>query len=536
MSLKLYNKKRNFKETAEPKGKISKESQLRFVVQRHHASRIHYDFRLEMGGTLKSWAVPKGPSLNPSVKRLAVLVEDHPVSYISFEGIIPKGNYGAGTVEVWDDGHYVPVNEKGLALDEKTALNYLKKGSLKFRLKGKKLKGEFALVRLKKDDKSWLLIKHRDRYAVDTDYNSEDHSRHRKLEDRKNKGTKRKSISTKKKSAPQKLNSLKQRKLSDFIKPMLASTAAHVIDGDEWLFELKWDGYRAIAEVEKGEIRLYSRNGLSFREKYPVITEALSRLKHSAILDGEIVLLDEEGKPSFQKLQHYEDNTGYPLVYYVFDLLKLNGKDTKELELVKRKELLKKLLGRNKTIKYCDHIDKNGTAFYKKVVSENMEGIIAKYKESTYHPGTRSKFWLKIKNIQSQEAVIAGYTAPRGSRAYFGALILGQYDRKKLEYIGHTGTGFNQQTLKELHGLMKPLVTKNSPFEKKIKVNAPVTWVKPRLVVEVSYTEMTEDNNMRHPVFMKYRPDKDGEEAVWQPAVRSRQPTARSRQSTANSR
>lgn len=514
MALALYNKKRNFKQTSEPVGKASTEAKLRFVVQRHHASHIHYDFRLEMRGVLLSWAVPKGPSLNPTVKRLAMHVEDHPVSYIDFEGTIPEGNYGAGTVEVWDHGNYTPVDEDGNTITEKQAYAAYKKGNLKFELKGKKIKGGFALVNLKKEDgKSWLLIKHLDDYAIDEDYNSEDYSKNKKKEDKtpaKKKVAKKVSSSVKKKSEVIETSvKISSKKISNYIKPMLASITDKAFDDDEWLFELKLDGYRAIAELGNGHIKLYSRNGLSFIDKYPSIAHALQQIKHTVVLDGEIVLLNEDGKANFQQLQHYDINSGYPLVYYVFDMLMYEGEDMKDFPLIERKKLLKELLGNNSTIKYCDHIEARGKDFYKKVVAEKMEGIMAKRMESTYHTNVRTKEWLKIKNIQTHEAVIVGYTSPRGSRQHFGALILGKYDGNTLQYIGHSGTGFNAEALKDLWNLMQPLVTTNSPFEERIKVNAPVTWLKPKLVAELNYTELTSDHIMRHPVFVRLRPDKD---------------------------
>ncbi len=516
MALTLYNKKRNFRDTSEPKGVLAKTKQFRFVVQRHHASHIHYDFRLEMGGTLKSWAVPKGPSLNPTVKRLAMMVEDHPVSYINFEGTIPKGNYGAGTVEVWDKGEYIPVDEKGETISESQALSALKKGNIKVELKGKKIKGGFALVRLKNGDgKSWLLIKHRDKYALDEDYNSEDHSKDKKKED---KAAMTDAKPVKKKSRPvigaESKITISNKKIAGYIKPMLASSTDTAFDSNEWIFELKLDGYRAVAELGGNSIKLYSRNGLSFVDRYTAIAQSLEKIKHKAVLDGEIVLLNEKGRPDFQRLQHYDDNQEYPLVYYVFDLLSYNDENTKDLPLIDRKKLLKKIVGKNSIIRYSDHIETKGKAFYKKVVAENLEGIIAKKKDSLYHPGVRSKEWLKIKNIQSDEAIIAGYTSPRGARNHFGALVLARYNKGELQYVGHTGTGFNEQSLKELWTMMQPLITKTSPFKERIKVNAPVTWVKPKIVVELNFTEITRDGMMRHPVFMRIRPDRNAKEVT----------------------
>ena len=293
---------------------------------------------------------------------------------------------------------------------------------------------------------------------------------------------------------------------------MLASTGKEVFDSTDWLYELKLDGYRAIAETGPEAVQLYSRNGLSFLEKYPPLVKALQKIKHSAILDGEIVVLNEKGFPDFQQLQHYEEHPQAHIVYYVFDLLMLNGIDTTSLELVQRKELLKKLVGKHATIRYCDHIENEGTAFYHQVVAQQLEGIMAKKKDSGYHPGLRSKNWLKIKHVQTQEAIIAGFTEPKGSRQYFGALILGQHNGQELSYIGHTGTGFTTTSLRELHTLLQPLITKTSPFKARIKVNAPLKWVKPKIVVEVKFTEMTDADNMRHPVFLRLRPDKNVQE------------------------
>src|SRR5436190_3133538 len=308
MSLATYNKKRNFRQTAEPAGKKEAAAKSRFVVQRHNASHLHYDFRLELGGVLKSWAVPKGPSLNPSQKRLAVMVEDHPVSYIGFKGTIPKGNYGAGTVEIWDNGKFEPINGDHEAISEKQALQALKKGELKFVLKGKKLNGEFVLVRIKDDDKNWLLIKHKDEHSTNTIYNAEEQT---------GKAVPEKTIAS--------IRHGKAKKLKTFIEPMLATITKTPFDDPDWLFEIKWDGYRAIAEIEKNEIKFYSRNGIDFSERFPAIYQALKKIKHEAILDGEIVLLNEKNLPDFQKLQFYENHLNYPLVYYVFDILELNG-------------------------------------------------------------------------------------------------------------------------------------------------------------------------------------------------------------------
>ncbi len=509
MALALYNKKRNFKETSEPEGKAETKPGFRFVVQRHDASHLHYDFRLELGGVLKSWAVPKGPSLNPKDKRLAMMVEDHPVSYIHFEGKIPEGNYGAGDVIVWDKGNFIPVDAKHKPITEKQALAAIHKGEIKFALKGKKLKGEFVLVHLKSDtkkDNSWLMIKHKDEFAVD-DYNSEDFTPAAAIK-----------ASEKKKKAG--INSHRNfhihipasaKKLDEYYIPMLATLTDKAFNDKGWIYEIKWDGYRAVADWQNKKLQLYSRNGLSFIEKFAPIAEAVKTIKADAVLDGEIVLLDENGNASFQKLQHYEDNTDLPLIYYVFDLLFLNKKDIRHLPLLQRKELLQKLLNNNKNdlVRYCDHIEENGIAFFSVAKKNNIEGIIAKKADSQYTCGIRTKEWLKIKNKNSREAVIVGYTQPRNNRKYFGALVLAEFDGDGLKYMGHTGTGFDEKGLKELWTKMQPLVTYKSPFKTKVKVNMPVTWVKPKLVCELSFTEATEDGLLRHPVYEGLRIDKN---------------------------
>ena len=498
MSLSVYNKKRNFKKTAEPAGKKDTRNRFRFVVQRHEATRLHYDFRLELGGVLKSWAVPKGPSLNPSQKRLAVQVEDHPVSYIGFKGIIPEGNYGAGTVAIWDNGSFQPVSEDHEPISEKQAMEGLKKGELKFRLAGKKLKGEFVLIRLKNDEKNWLLIKHKDEYSTNTIYNAEEQN---------GQAVPPKTIAS--------IRNGKDKKLKSFIKPMLATLTKTPFDDPGWLYEIKWDGYRAIAEVEDGNVRFYSRNGLDFSDRFPAIMQALKKIKHKAILDGEVVLLNEKDLPDFQKLQYYENHLNYPLVYYVFDLLELNGQNIEKVSLIERKELLKKLLKTNRTIRYCDHIEEHGIAFLEKAKEQGLEGIIAKRKDSTYARDTRSNEWLKIKNVQSTEVVIAGYTEPKGGRSHFGSLVIANKKRgangrpgKEWEYRGRVGTGFSSALLASLMKKMKPLETNESPFREKVAVNGKVTWLKPKLVADIGYSEVTRDRIFRHPVFLRLREEK----------------------------
>ena len=297
---------------------------------------------------------------------------------------------------------------------------------------------------------------------------------------------------------------------------MLATLADKAFDNKEFIFEVKWDGYRAIAEWDKEQIKFYSRNGLSFTDKFPSIVRALQKIKHNVVLDGEIVLLNSEGQPDFQELQHYDNHQEQNLVYYVFDLLFLDQKSLQHLPLIQRKELLKDLLHvtNNPVLKYSDHVVGEGKEMYKAAVAKNLEGIMAKKADSLYSIGICSREWLKIKNQQSREAIIVGYTQPRNSRKYFGALIMAQYVNGALQYMGHTGTGFNEQTLKDLWEQMQPLVIKQSPFIKKVKVNMPVTWIKPKLVSQISYTETTKDGLLRHPVFQGLRDDKSINEVI----------------------
>lgn len=522
MPLEDYNKKRNFKKTSEPEGKEKTSgNKLRFVVQRHAATRLHYDFRLEMDGVLKSWAVPKGPSLNPADKRLAMMVEDHPYSYKTFEGTIPKGNYGAGEVEIWDEGTYEPIEKIKGKTDDLVMRANLHKQSLKFMLHGKKLKGEFALVKIKnpKDDNAWLLIKHKDQFAVDKDYDAEEHTpKNSKVTAYlKEKGSKKKNDST---------NGIKHfknyatalsgaKKHTEFIEPMLCKVADKPFDDREWAFEIKWDGYRAIADLSKDAIRLYSRNGIDFSEKFKKIVNSLKLQEHQMVLDGEIVAYDDTGKPNFQWLQRIGDNPNLVLIYQVFDILWLNGHSTENLSYLQRKELLKDALLENEIIKFSDHILENGRSFFQAAKDMGLEGIIAKKTDSTYKENVRSSEWLKIKIHKSDEAIICGFTEPKGSRKKFGALILGKYFKGEMVFCGHTGGGFNDTSLSEIYEKLKPLITKKSVFKVTPKTNTKPTWVKPELVAEVKYTELTKDHIYRHPIFLRLRDDIESDDVAF---------------------
>jgi len=306
-----------------------------------------------------------------------------------------------------------------------------------------------------------------------------------------------------------------REKLAHFIKPMLAKETDEAFDNKDWLFEIKWDGYRAISEIKNGNVKLYSRNGISFESRYPVVFNALKKIKHNAVLDGEIVIINEEGKSDFQKLQHYEDNTQYPICYYVFDLLALNGKNTCELPLIERKKLLQQLIKKNAVIKYSDHVLKKGKSFFIAAGKQHLEGVMAKKKDSQYLKGVRSSDWLKIKHHKSEEVIIVGFTEPTGARKYFGALVLAVKDKKLgLKYAGHTGSGFSDKLLEEVYKKLKPLIVAISPFKEKVKTNMPVTWVKPKYVCEIEFTEWTTDGKMRHPIFLRMREDKSTKDIV----------------------
>ena len=509
MSLTEYKRKRDFKKTSEPEPEVKDSSgELKFVVQKHAATRLHYDFRLELDGVLKSWAVPKGPSLDPKVKRLAMMVEDHPLDYRTFEGIIPKGEYGAGEVIVWDEGTYrapgVTDNEESVKLLKQGFY----KGDFKFFLEGQKLQGSFVLVRTKtKGDNQWLLIKHKDEYADERDITLDDRSviSGLTLEEIKEGGKGR--IWTREHSEIN-VEEGKKSKMPHKIKPMLATLVDEPFDKSDWLFEIKYDGYRAIAEIENGKVELYSRNLNSFNKQFSQIAASLRQIKLDAVLDGEIVILNNEGKPDFNLIQNYQRTGEGFIVYYVFDILYCSGYDLRDLPLIKRKQILSSILPQSDNIIFSDHIEEKGTEFYKLAAKNELEGIIAKYANSCYLTGKRSREWLKIKTRMRQEAIICGFTAPRGGRKYFGALVLGVYEKNELKYIGHSGGGFDESSLKEIIQMLKPMVIKQSPFKTKVSTRSPITWVKPQLICEVEFSEWTSEGLMRHPVFLGLREDK----------------------------
>ena len=453
MKLKDYESKRKFAETPEPKPGPGKGSpRLVFVIHKHAARALHYDLRLELEGVLKSWAVPKGPSLNPSVKRLAVRVEDHPFDYKDFEGLIPEHNYGAGSVIIWDRGFYHHPSDPDGRKSEALLREGLQKGDMKFVLEGEKVHGEFALVRTRKDEKSWLLLKKKDRYAATGEILAKNRSvlSGKTLEDLTE-------TNPKKSSREDKIDQIRLREATEgeelkdapvapmphHVKPMLATLIKEPFDREDWIFEVKWDGYRAIAEIQDGKVSLYSRNLISFNQKFAPVTESLRKFRFDAVLDGEIVVVDDEGYPNFQMLQDFRKSGKGHLIYYVFDLLYFEGHDLTGLPLLRRRELLKKVLPAVPNIKLSDHVSKEGVLFFKVAKEKGLEGIIAKDAYSKYLMDRRGREWLKVKVQLTQEGVIGGFTEPKGVRKDLGALVLGVYKEEELIFIGHVGGGFS---------------------------------------------------------------------------------------------
>ena len=533
MALEPYRRKRNFRITPEPAGKRIRASPGRrsFVIQKHDASRLHYDFRLELDGVLLSWAVPKGPSLNPADKRLAIHVEDHPLAYADFEGIIPPQQYGAGTVLVWDRGTWVPLDD---------ARSAYRRGSLKFELHGEKLHGRWALVRTRNAryaaDKAWLLIKENDRYArrngtivatkprsVISGRNLAEvakspqrvwHSNKSVAENRKSRAKR----SAQDKAVPVAPGAGARRALPRFVSPELATLVKAIPGGDGWLHEMKYDGYRMLCRVKGGKVDLYSRNRNRWTAKFPDIARSLGELPlESAWIDGEIVFVDAQGRTSFQRLQNVLSlqDTG-ALQYYAFDLPYLNGHDLRHVALLERKKRLEAVLASAPAnIHYSAHVPGRGEEFLGAACERGLEGVISKRAESGYI-GRRTKDWLKVKCGLRQEMVIGGFTDPGGSRAGFGALLMGVHTRGKLRYAGKVGTGFDTELLRTLRKRLDALETRSPAFfDPPAGSRAKgVHWVKPELVAEVAFTEWTDDGTVRHGVFHGLREDKPAKDVV----------------------
>ena len=561
MALEKYDEKRDFTKTAEPKaGKSTDKNNLIFVIQKHAASHLHYDFRLEMGGVLKSWAVPKGPSTDPKTKRLAMMVEDHPFDYRNFEGTIPKGEYGGGTVIVWDAGTYEPIESiKGKKAQEKHLLHQLYSGSLKIILHGKKLQGEFALVKTHgMGENGWLLIKHNDEFASKDDITKADksvltgktievmektsekvwqHGHEEKVPTRKR--ASKTTIEPIDVDVPETdatdrttnidvdalLASAPKSKIPTDIKPMKATLVDKPFDDAGWIYEIKWDGYRAIAAVQKGTVQLTSRNNIPFEKYYP-INKLMEKWTINAVIDGEILVLNEKGISDFGALQNWNSEADGNLVFYVFDILWYEGKNLTNLALNERQAILKKILPTdNDTIRQSTVFEANGIEFFKAAEEMGLEGIMAKKASSPYTSDLRSREWLKIKVQRRQEVVIAGFTKNDTTSKTFSALVLGVYRDGKLDYVGKVGTGFSDKLQKEMMATFKPLITDKTPFDVEPDVDKPSrfrpqrlgakpTWLIPKLVCEVAYAEVTTEGVFRQASFKGMRTDKDAKDVV----------------------
>ncbi len=500
MSLRKYGQKRNFTITSEPSGKTSTgKSGQRFVIQKHAATRLHYDLRLEIDGVLKSWAVPKGMPYKKGEKRLAVRVEDHPLEYKDFEGTIPAGQYGAGTVIVWDHGTYTADTPIG-DLD--------KDGKLHFNLHGQKLSGEWYLVRLREENQ-WLVVRGGKNIrpvsgkADNTSVLS---------------GKTLTQLAVTKESKPR-----KNSRLPGFIEPMAAKTLAAPPSSGNWIYEIKFDGWRALALLGGRRAELVSRNNKTLGPKFPEIADALAELDlEDTILDGEIVALAPNGISSFQLLQSAEAASERPeIYYYVFDLPWLRGEDLTQTPLLTRKAQLEALIPRASRIRFSAALGSDASPLLGKARSLGLEGLIGKRSDSHYEPGRRNGAWIKLKLISQQEFVIGGLTPPQGSRKYFGSLLLGVYASKRLQYVGRVGTGFTSRSLKDLHTAFKPAFSETCPFSnlpdpRKRRYGQSMTkaemqkcqWLDPKFVCQVKFAEWTDDNRLRHPVFLGMRHDK----------------------------
>lgn len=492
--LQTYKEKRDFANTPEPSGDKTHKPGCRYVVQKHDASSLHYDFRLELDGVLKSWAVTKGPSLNPADKRLAVQTEDHPLGYETFEGVIPDG-YGAGTVMLWDQGTWEPQGDDPQA--------DLENGQLKIVLHGDRLKGGWALILMKnrsgKDKKNWLLIKERDDEAVE----DEDVLEH--YTDSVQTGRSLKEIAKGADGAAR----------PDFVEPQLATLEDAPPEGDEWLHEIKYDGYRLQARKAGETVQLTTRNGKNWTAKYPEIAEAVRQLKAETLtIDGELVALDEEGRSRFERLQD-NDDPDRRLAYYAFDLLHLDGKDYRKTPLTDRKAVLEKLLRKAPDrLQYSDHIEGHGRDVIGRACAMNLEGLISKKRNAPYKSG-RGRGWIKSKCLGRDEFVIAGYRKSDKKGRPFASLLLGEYVEDELRYRGRVGTGFDEAGMADLAKKMSPLERKTSPLAETPKdARAGAVWLTPRLVAQIGYTERTKSGALRHPSFLGLREDKSAEEVT----------------------
>ena len=567
-----YRRKRDFSRTREPSGERAsspaKPGRLRFVIQKHAASHLHFDLRLELDGVMKSWAVPKGPSLDPSVKRLAMQVEDHPIDYNTFEGTIPKGEYGGGTVMLWDRGTYTADAATSSENEEDVIREGLRRGDLKITFHGERLHGSFALVRMKfaRDGSSpgkpqWLLIKHRDEFATDEDVvagNMTSVDSGRTMEEiatgksrvwRSNResdkpikadsraGKRTRSPSSAKREAP---SAAQAAALA--LEPMYASIGSEV-PGKGWTFEPKYDGIRVLAYATEEDVRLMTRNGKDKAKQFPEIVAGLKKLasqtRRSLVLDGEIVALIDGEPARFQELQsrmHVKEahiierhSSSAPAALILFDIL-MDGAEVllDEPWTVRREHLVKRVARRvTKQLRLTESAEGEGKKMLEQARRQGWEGVIAKRVDSRYEPGNRSRNWLKLKIEFRQEFVVGGYTEPRNSREHIGAILLGYFDGDRFIYVGHTGGGFSRQGLQEMYGKLKPLERRTSPFAETPKTNEKAHWVEPKIVVEVKFSEWTADRRLRQPIFLGTRDDKDAREVGLERASVQRKAEAR---------
>jgi bifunctional non-homologous end joining protein LigD len=537
-----YRRKRDFNKTAEPSGdaETRRTSHLRFVIQKHAASHLHFDLRLEMDSVMKSWAVPKGPSTDPSVKRLAMQVEDHPIDYNTFEGTIPQGEYGGGTVMLWDRGTYAP--DKPTDDDESTVREGYSHGDLKITFFGERMHGSYALIRMKYSrDKQgsvkpqWLLIKHRDEFASTNDVvadNMTSVDSGRTMEEIASGKSRvwRSNRRTSRPNSPSERGTLKKSSapVGD-LEPMYASIGTE-IPREGWTFEPKYDGVRVLAFATPSDVRLITRNGKDKSNQFPEITEALKSIarkkKRSFVVDGEIVALIDDEPARFQELQsrmHVKEShvieryrTSAPVSLVLFDILMSGDRvllnevwSARRAELVRQFEKLT-----SDRVRITESIEGDGKKMLQLARKQGWEGIIAKRVNSTYHPGERSRSWLKLKVEFRQEFVVGGFTEPRNSRQHLGALLLGYFDQGRLIYVGHTGGGFTSAGLAEMYRHLKPLERKTSPFAEIPRTNEKAHWVDPEIVVEVKFSEWTADGKLRQPIYLGTRDDRNPKEVA----------------------
>jgi bifunctional non-homologous end joining protein LigD len=529
--LENYKAKRNFKKTREPEGGQPSSERLLFVVQKHAASHLHYDFRLEVKGVLKSWAVPHGPSMDAEERRLAMPVEDHPYDYKDFEGVIPKGQYGGGTVIVWDEGWYEPSSDEPLkdkAAQEHWMMSNYYKNALKITLHGHKLKGDFILIKFKEDkyEGGWRLIKADDKYASKKDVLLKDKSVKSGLTIEQMAESNDAAVwqSNRENNAPTEVvpsdkkdivkeNGIRRAMLKT-VSPMLCTLTKDVVADEDYLYEIKWDGYRIVSHVQDSKVKMSSRSALDYTKKYPPVAKALEQLGHDAVVDGEVVVFNEHGKPDFDALQLYNGHET-PINYCLFDLLWLDGFDLTELPLTERKDLLRDLIEGNEVLRFSESFD-DGEKLYQQALDLDLEGIVAKRKDSTYQQGARNNNWLKTPTRKRQEFVIGGWAESDKNRS-FRSLLFGAYNNGKFEWIGRSGGGYKEKDMPAILEQLQQIESKDSPFVNKVldTKGVKIHWVKPHLVANFEFATWTKSGRIRKPAtFLGFRKDKKALDVV----------------------